>query len=97
MAALGVIPVDGGGAALEPPEPVPPWDGAEDGAGWQEPYEPAPAMVAMAGRPPGPAAHRRWVAAYLFTRPAKKVVPVVTGQPLIPPARSSRTTASQWP
>jgi eukaryotic-like serine/threonine-protein kinase len=81
MAALGVIPVDGGAAPLEPPAPVAPWDGAEDGAGWQEePYE----------------RRRRWwpwlvallvlllvgggVAAYLLTRPAKKVVPTVTGQ-----------------
>ena len=80
MAALGVIPVDGGGAELQPPEPVAPWDGAEDGAGWEEPYE----------------RRRRWwpwlvallvllligggVAAYLLTRPAKKVVPAVTGQ-----------------
>jgi len=81
MAALGVIPVDGGGAVPQPPAPVAPWDDADDGTGWEEePYE----------------RRRRWwpwlvallvvllvgggVAAYLLTRPAKKVVPPVTGQ-----------------
>ncbi len=83
MAALGIIPVDGGAAVPPPPEPVAPWDGAEDGAGSEEqPYE----------------RRRRWwpwvvallilllagggVAAYLLTRPAKKVVPSVTSQGL---------------
>ena len=42
MAALGVIPVDGGAAPGDTPPPptAAPWDGGEDGAGWdEEPYQ----------------------------------------------------------
>ena len=85
MAALGVIPVDGGAATGdEPPPPTAaPWDGGEDGAGWeQEPYQRrrrwwpwlvAALILVIAGG---------GVAFYLLTRPAKKVVPAVTGQGL---------------
>ena len=85
MAALGVFPVDGGAVTGgEPPPPTAaPWDGGEDGAGWEEeryqrrrrwwPWLVAALILLLAGG---------GVAAYLLTRPAKKVVPAVTGQGL---------------